>query len=118
MYGGALRVRHREADATTGEALLLDEAGRVAVEIKGLRFEYLGEDTQRASGDDRDDWLYEFQWRRKDMAAGIPSGLTGGASWVIFADSGGVGNALSALLEAQGERTILVVPGESVRANG
>ena len=43
------RVQHREADATTGEVQLLDEAGRVAVEIQGLRFEYLGEDTQRAS---------------------------------------------------------------------
>ena len=39
------RVRQREADATTGDVQLLDEAGGVAVEIQGLRFEYLGEDT-------------------------------------------------------------------------
>ena len=64
------RVRHREADATTGDVQLLDEAGRVAVEIQGLRFEYLGEDTQRASVDNLDDWLYEFQWQPKELAAG------------------------------------------------
>src|ERR1700720_3199294 len=29
------RVQHREADATTGEVRLLDEAGRGALEIKG-----------------------------------------------------------------------------------
>ena len=57
---GHARVQHREADATTGDVQLLDEAGRVAVEIQGLRFEYLGEDTQRASVDNLDDWLYEF----------------------------------------------------------
>jgi myxalamid-type polyketide synthase MxaD len=107
------RVRHREADATTGEVQLLDEAGRVAVEIQGLRFEYLGEDTQRAAAGNLDDWLYEFQWQPKERAAGKPSAPASRASWLIFADSGGVGNALSALLEARGERSILVSGGES-----
>jgi len=107
------RVRHREADATTGEVQLLDEAGRVAVEILGLRFEYLGEGTQRAPVDNLDDWLYEFQWRLKERAAGKPPAPVSRARWLIFADSGGVGDALSALLEARGERSILVSSGES-----
>jgi myxalamid-type polyketide synthase MxaE and MxaD len=107
------RVQHREADATTGDVQLLDEAGRVAVEIQGLRFEYLGEDTQRAAADNLDDWLYEFQWQPKERAAGKPSAPASRASWLIFTDSGGVGDALSALLEARGERSILVSGGES-----
>ena len=107
------RVQHREADATTGEVQLLDEAGRVAIEIQGLRFEYLGEDTQRAAVDNLDDWLYEFQWQPKDLAAGKPSAPASRASWLIFTDSGGVGDAFSALLEARGERSILVARGES-----
>jgi len=107
------RVQHREADATTGEVQLLDEAGRVAVEIQGLRFEYLGEDTQRAAVDNLDDWLYEFRWQPKELAAGKPSAPASRASWLIFADTGGVGDALSALLEARGERSILVARGES-----
>jgi myxalamid-type polyketide synthase MxaE and MxaD len=107
------RVQHREADATTGEVQLLDEAGRVSVEIQGLRFEYLGEDTPRPAVDNLDDWLYEFQWQPKERAAGKPSAPASRASWLIFTDSGGVGDALSALLEARGERSVLVTAGES-----
>jgi len=110
---GHARVQHREADATTGEVRLFDEAGRVAIEIEGLRFEYLGEDTQRAAVDNLDDWLYEFQWQPKKRAAGKPGAPAGTASWLIFTDSSGVGDALSALLQARGERSILVSRGES-----
>ena len=107
------RVQHREADATTGEVQLLDDAGRVAVEIQGLRFEYLNEETPRTAVENLDDWLYEFQWQPKERAAGKPSAPSSPASWLIFTDSGGVGDALSALLEARGERSILVAGGES-----
>ena len=107
-------MQHRETDATTGEALLFDEAGRVAVEIQGLRFEYLGEDTRRAALDNLDEWLYELQWQVKDLVAGKPSAAPAvRASWLIFADGGGIGDALSALLEARGERSVLVAPGQS-----
>jgi myxalamid-type polyketide synthase MxaE and MxaD len=107
------RVQHREADATTGEVQLLDETGRVSVEIQGLRFEYLGEETPRAAVDNLDDWLYEFQWQPKERAAGKPSPPASRASWLIFTDNGGIGDALSALLEARGERNVLVTAGES-----
>jgi myxalamid-type polyketide synthase MxaE and MxaD len=107
------RVQHREADATTGEVQLLDEAGRVAVEIQGLRFEYLDEDTPRAAVDNLGDWLYEFQWQPKERAAGKPFAPASRASWLIFADSGGVGDTLSALLDTRGERSVLITAGES-----
>ena len=107
------RVRRREPHATTGEVQLLDEAGRVAVEILGLRFEYLGEGSQRAPVDNLDDWLYELQWQLKERAAGKPLAPASRTSWLIFSDSGGVGDALAALLEARGERSILVSGGES-----
>jgi len=83
------------------------------VEIKGLRFEYLGEDTPRASVDNVDDWLYEFEWQPKELAAAKPSAPASRASWIIFTDGDGVGEALSTLLEARGERSILVARGES-----
>jgi myxalamid-type polyketide synthase MxaE and MxaD len=107
------RVQYREADAATGKVQLLDEAGRVALEILGLRFEYLGEGTHRAAVDNLDDWLYEFQWKPKERAAGKPLAPASRATWLIFSDSGGVGDALAALLEARGERSILVSGGES-----
>jgi myxalamid-type polyketide synthase MxaE and MxaD len=107
------RVQHREADATTGEVQLFDESGCVSVEIQGLRFEYLGEDTPRPAVDNLDDWLYELQWQPKERAAGKPSAPASRASWLIFTDNGGVGDALSALLETRGDESILVAAGES-----
>ena len=104
------RVRQLQADATTGDVQLLDEAGGVAVEIAGLRFEYLGEDARRAAVDNPDDWLYELQWRPEGLPAAAPSSP---ASWLIFKDCGGAGDALCRLLEASGERCILVTRGES-----
>jgi acyl carrier protein len=112
LWGNA-RVRHRDATASTGEIQLFDDAGNVAIGIDGLRFEYLGEDTQRAALANADDWLYEFQWQPKELAAANSSVPASQASWLIFADGGGVGDALSALLEARGERSILVTAGET-----
>jgi myxalamid-type polyketide synthase MxaE and MxaD len=111
------RVQERDADAVTGEVRLFDEARRVVVEILGLRFEYLGDDPQRAIEKDLDDWLYELEWQSKErpegQGASEPSSPASRGSWLIFADSGGVGDALAALLEAQGQRSILVSHGES-----
>jgi myxalamid-type polyketide synthase MxaE and MxaD len=107
------RVQHRKADATTGDVRLLDEAGQLAVAIQGVRFEYLGEDTQRASVAHLDDWLYAFHWQSKGHAAGEPSASSSRGSWLIFTDRGGVGDALSALLQARGDQGILIAPGDS-----
>ena len=107
------RVQHREANATTGDVELLDEAGRVAAEIKGLRFENLGEGAQRTSVDNLDNCLYTFQWQPKKLTAAITSTPASPVSWLIFTDKGGVGDALSALLGARGERSILVARGQS-----
>jgi len=108
-------VQERDTDIVTGEVRFLDEAERVAVEILGLRFEYLGDNPQRAVETDLDDLLYELEWQPKQRAAGAaePSSPASRGSWLIFNDSGGVGDALAALLEAQGQGTILVSRGES-----
>ena len=110
-------VQERNAGAVTGEVRLLDEARRVAVEIQGLRFEYLGDHTQSLTEKDADDWLYELQWQPKErteeqIAAELSSAANRG-SWLIFTDSGGVGNALAALLEAKGQRSILIPRGDA-----
>ena len=76
------------------------------------------DDARRAVEENLDDWLYEFQWqskerRGKDERVSEASAPASRGLWLIFADSGGVGEALSALLEAQGEGSILVSRGES-----
>jgi len=107
------RVLRREADATTGEVQLLDEAGRVAVEMLGLRFEYLGEGTQHAPVDNLDDCLYGFQWMPKERAKGELSAPASRVSWLIFTDRDGFGDVLASMLQARGERSILVSGSDS-----
>ena len=62
-----------------------------------------------------DDWLYEFQWQLKQHPGeqGAVPLRAKGESWLIFADRDGVGEALAALLDAQGARSILVSHGDS-----
>lgn len=110
-------LQERDVDAITGDVRLLDEAGRMVVETLGLRFTYLDHETQRAVEENLDDWLYELQWQPKErhegQRASEPSSPASPGSWLIFTDSSGVGEALAALLAAQGERSILVSRGES-----
>ena len=111
-------LQERDADAVIGDVRLLDEAGHAVVEILGLRFESLGGDAHRAAEENPDDWLYEFQWQLKqhpDEQAAVPLRAKG-ESWFIFADRDGVGEALAALLDAQGARSILVSHGDSYEA--
>jgi myxalamid-type polyketide synthase MxaE and MxaD len=100
-----------DADAIRGDVRLLNETGHAAVEVLGLRFESLA----RKAQENLDDWLYEFQWQVKELAQKVPkpSSPSGRGNWLIFADRTGVGEALAALLEAQGESSILISRGES-----
>jgi myxalamid-type polyketide synthase MxaE and MxaD len=107
------RVRRRDADSATADVRLLDEAGQVAVALLGLRFDHVGAQSHGAAFGRGDDWLYEFEWQPRDLAAATPAAPAGRASWLIFADNEGVGVALSALLRARGERSILVARGDS-----
>ena len=104
------RVRQQDADAIMGDVRILDEAGSLAVEIQGIRFEHLGSTLRDTVAANIDDWLYEFQWRLQDRTETEPARP---ATWLIFADQGGVGEALSARLQAQGDRSILVAAGAS-----
>ncbi|MGO9606246.1 MAG: beta-ketoacyl synthase N-terminal-like domain-containing protein [Candidatus Binataceae bacterium] len=107
------RLQSAETHAVAGDVRLLDETGQIAAEILGLRFQSLAD----AAQENLDDWLYEFQWRsrerRDDQRAAEPSAPDTGGNWLIFADSGGVGDALGALVKARGDRSIVVNRGES-----
>lgn len=57
------------------------------------------------------DWLYEIKWQPKPRQQNltISATLTGEpSSWLIFADSGGVGDSLAELLQSQGQTCFVV----------
>jgi len=127
------QLQERKADSVTGEVRLLDDTGQVVVEILGLTFARLDGDAPQAIEGNPDHWLYELQWQPKERAeepAVAPDGINPGlspeinhktnperspGSWLIFTDSGGIGEALAARIEAAGESSVLVARGESFR---
>ncbi|WP_327099662.1 type I polyketide synthase [Nocardia vinacea] len=95
---------HARARSTEhcGDLLVLDEDGTVLIEVEGLTVAELAEP------DPYRDWLYRVDWAagkrlvapdRRDGAAG---------TWLVLADSSGVGSALAALLEQRGRTCVLV----------
>jgi myxalamid-type polyketide synthase MxaE and MxaD len=106
-------LQERGADTIKGDVRLLDGTGQVTVEILGLRFESLA----RAAQENLENWLYEFHWQlkvRPDSRTAVQSAVPpGSGTWLIFADRSGVGEALGAVINARGDRSILVTRGES-----
>ncbi len=74
----------------------------------------LGGRARAAARDDADDWLHEIRWRPDTAPRLAPADTPSerGGFWIL-ADRGGVGEALRATLEAQGETCVLIEPGEA-----
>src|SRR5579884_3602615 len=80
-------------------------------------------DPEQADGESTSvsDWLYEIRWEPSESAT-VPQRAAANVPpqgpWLIFADSGGVGEALAALLAARGNSCPLVFPGGAYRDDG
>jgi acyl transferase domain-containing protein/acyl carrier protein len=102
-------VLDEDANGIVGELRLYDEAGQVVVEMSGVRFESLGEGVK----ENLDGWLYELKWPSKERVTGKQVTPSNPGSWLIFADSSGVGASLQQILEEQNEKGILVSRGNA-----
>jgi acyl transferase domain-containing protein/aryl carrier-like protein len=101
-----------------GDVWLLDEAGNVLIEIQGFRLQAL-EAARSSASEALIDWLYEFEWRpdqpEERIGELISSTPEMPRNWMIFADSGGVGQKLAELLAARGQKPILITAAKSYR---
>jgi phthiocerol/phenolphthiocerol synthesis type-I polyketide synthase C len=128
-----------------GDVHLFDEAGQVVAEVAGLRLARLGSETKRTIPVNLNDWFYKLEWQPKalnnvgastersearfnpshpspidNVGADLsrPSPIYRPGSWLIFADSGGVGQALAERLRALGETCFVVFPRERYDNSG
>src|SRR5215204_2151287 len=103
-------------DALEGDVFLLDDAGQVILEARGLRLQALRANPERGTEEDLDDWLYEVRWRELDSPSQeeVPA-FEGEGSWLVLADESGFWRGLRELLEERGERCVVVSPGEAYR---
>jgi acyl transferase domain-containing protein/acyl carrier protein len=102
------RILDDNASGIVGELRLLDDAGQVVVELEGVHFESMGQGLK----ENLDDWLYELKWQPKERVS-VNTSASSPGSWLIFADSSGVGESLRQILEAKEEKGILVSRGKA-----
>ena len=102
-----------EPDRLIGDIRLFDETGHPIIEFKG--FEGRKADHSAVlSGFQKDyrDYLYEIVWQPKEIRSTTPLHQEKPGSWLIFSDTSGIGEKLATLLQAQGERCVLVFAGQ------
>jgi myxalamid-type polyketide synthase MxaE and MxaD len=118
---GDLLWSHARFDPCAGVDLredvrLFDDDGRVLLEVTGLEGRYLEREAESAPPTNPESWLYELAWRRKDRGEALAMASRAepsGGAFLIFADNGGVGEALAKLLAARGEESVLCAPGDA-----
>ncbi|MEU2130471.1 amino acid adenylation domain-containing protein [Streptomyces sp. NPDC018352] len=119
------------ADELVGDLAVYADSGEPLGGVNGFRAADVEKASTTVGIGTIDSWLAETVWIDSPLdpatdeagqgavtgAEGRPTEPTGG-DWLVFADSQGVGDALSALLAARGERCHLVRPGDAYRRGG
>jgi acyl transferase domain-containing protein/acyl-CoA synthetase (AMP-forming)/AMP-acid ligase II/acyl carrier protein len=103
--GSSLGTEFLEADIR-----LLAEDGCVVCELLGFRVKLVSGETDRDASVNPGELLYDVVWVEKRAAAARNSNGSEPPSWFIFADRGGVGQALAAHLQSQGQICTVVSP--------
>lgn len=100
-------------NSMAADVRLFDEAGQLVATVESLYLKLAPRELlQRAAQAGLNNALYEIAWEvQSSVPPTRPSAHAG--NWLIFADRQGVGAALAARLETQGQRSLLVRPGEA-----
>jgi acyl transferase domain-containing protein/acyl carrier protein len=107
-------------EAFTADLVLFEESGGIVAEVTGVQFKRMSRAAvQRAVGGHLREWFYDLAWRPRARTAREPNPSPAGrGSWIILADRGGVGAGLARRLAEQGERCVVVLPGDAYEAAG
>lgn len=92
---------------------ILDSECKLLVELHEVELTRVGRTRSSATDDDADGWLYQTEWVEGDSGNAKLNDeaplehQTCRGSWLILADSHGIGQALAELLESRGANAIL-----------
>ena len=106
-------LRESKASSAVVDISIYTDAGELITRIDGLRGRRVPNAliTGRSL---RESWFYEAEWIRQPLAHSSEPAKAA-APYVIFADSGGVGEALASQIEKEGERCVLIHRAEERR---
>ncbi len=114
LWAYARRQTDRKPDELIGDIYLFDETGQTIAEFIGFVAKKVSQKDLLHGLQDSDRWLYELAWQPKARdSTNSPWRLP--ASWLIFVDTGDVGIRITKLLQARGERCVLVSTGLDYR---
>ncbi|MGY3248909.1 acyl transferase domain-containing protein/acyl carrier protein [Streptomyces sp. TE4109] len=124
-------VTRDDTDELVGDMAVYADSGEPLGGINGFRAADVEKASTTVGLGTIDSWLAETVWidspvepTTDEAGHGTATGAEGrlggssGGDWLVFADSRGVGDALSALLAARGERCHLVRPGDTYSRGG
>ena len=109
-------ITHRGAEKDGTQVIdirVYDVAERLVAELEGLTLRELSLDTVLPSRADMDHLFYRVAWRKSVRGPARSRKDSDPASWIIFADAKGVGDALARKLEASGHQCHLVHAGDT-----
>jgi acyl transferase domain-containing protein/acyl carrier protein len=112
---------HGPNDGAVVDLAVVDERGRPLLDIVGLQLRPLA---PAATSDPFAGCRYTVAWRPKQLA--LPSGAAppisakapGAATWIVFADAGGIGAAVAEEVRSRGDRCIEVAAGPRFERRG
>jgi acyl transferase domain-containing protein/acyl-CoA synthetase (AMP-forming)/AMP-acid ligase II/NAD(P)-dependent dehydrogenase (short-subunit alcohol dehydrogenase family)/acyl carrier protein len=109
-------------DTLSGDVTLMDGQGNRIAEVHGLRLRRLGPARKEAKKSDplevAADWLYEVKWQEAPFTESTATPSSGPRKVVIFADKGGLGEALATRLQNNGFTPLLIFAGEMFHDDG
>lgn len=95
-------------ETVTSDVYLVDEQGRVLVEMLSAKVQRVGRGASETSTREPADWLYRLDWKNAPLEA---KSLPATGTWLLFGDKRGVGEALANQLATGGRRVVVVSPG-------
>ena len=111
----------RDTDATgdvvTGDVRIHDDDGQLAASVEGITFTRVAADPWRRSGTApalAADPTFTLAWRSEPLGSVVASA----ASWLLFADGGGLGERLARALTGRGQSCVLARPGDGFAVRG
>ncbi|MDF5724778.1 MAG: SDR family NAD(P)-dependent oxidoreductase, partial [Rhizonema sp. PD37] len=96
-------VNGSHSHSLSADVQLFTDDGQLVAVVEGLQLQPINPSSSYSN------WLYEIEWRRHQSQPKPQQHFA--RSWLIFADTQGIGKQLAALLSARGEFCTLIFPG-------
>jgi acyl transferase domain-containing protein/acyl-CoA synthetase (AMP-forming)/AMP-acid ligase II/acyl carrier protein len=113
-------VLHADAssgDNIEGDVMILDQRGKVVVQITGFKLRRLEPEMAGGAAEKLEDFGYTLQWQPMPHKAQAAKSSPG--TWLVFSDVGGLGDMfLARALAARGANCICVKHGQHFSAEG